>query len=175
MFFFVCVFLPHIILDVRLVDVPPGVTQEEGHTRCFIHLPSAVLALVFLARRIQPFLSLVDREVEICVQTILNVLHYSLGIFFFFFFCEAKSQLPGFELTSQCVRRFRGYQLNHRGDLVYIRVVVTTCCTTYYAKLPQCIVSLDMLSIMFKTRVVVLFVPSFTLPFFESLHPPPPA
>ena len=56
------------ILDVRLVDVPAGVTQEEGHT-VFFHLPSAVLALFFLARRIQPFRSLVDREVEFCVLT----------------------------------------------------------------------------------------------------------
>ena len=58
-----CVVIPF-ILDVRFMDVPAGVTQEEGHTRFLIHLLSAVLALVFLARRIQPFLSLVDREVE---------------------------------------------------------------------------------------------------------------
>ena len=64
----VCVIIPF-ILDVRFVDVPAGVTQEEGHTGFLIHLPSAVLALVFLARRIQPFLSLVDREVEFCVLT----------------------------------------------------------------------------------------------------------
>ena len=52
------------------LDVPAGVTQEEGHTAFFIHLPSAMRALIFLARRIQPFLSLVDREVEFCVLTI---------------------------------------------------------------------------------------------------------
>ena len=46
------------------MDVPAGVTQEEGNTGFSIHLLSAVLALIFLARRIQPFLSLVDREVE---------------------------------------------------------------------------------------------------------------
>ena len=45
------------------MDVPAGVTQEEGHTGFLIHLLSAVRALIFLARRIQPFLSLVDREV----------------------------------------------------------------------------------------------------------------
>ena len=55
------------ILDVRFVDVPVGVTLEESHTGFLIHLPSAVLALNFLARRIQPFLSLVDREVKFCV------------------------------------------------------------------------------------------------------------
>ena len=57
------------ILDVRLVDVPAGVTQEEGHTVFPIHLPSAVLSLILLARSIQPPLSLVDREVESCVPT----------------------------------------------------------------------------------------------------------
>ena len=55
-----CVFFAiPFILDVRLVDVPAGVTQEEGHTE-FLHLPSAVL----FARRIHPSLFLVDREVE---------------------------------------------------------------------------------------------------------------
>ena len=61
----VCVVIPF-ILDVRLVDAPAGVTQEEGHTG-FLHLPSAMLASIFLARRIQPFLSLVDREVKFSV------------------------------------------------------------------------------------------------------------
>ena len=57
------------ILDVGLVDVPVGVTPEESHTGFFFHLFSAVLALISLARRILPFLSLVDREVEFCVLT----------------------------------------------------------------------------------------------------------
>ena len=52
------------------MDVPAGVTQEEGSTGFSIYLLSAVLALTFLARRIQPFLSLVDRQVESCVLTI---------------------------------------------------------------------------------------------------------
>ena len=43
-----CIFIPF-VLDVRLVDVPAGVTQEEGHTG-FLHLLSAVLALISLAR-----------------------------------------------------------------------------------------------------------------------------
>ena len=65
----ICVLFP-LILGVRLMDVPAGVTQEEGRTGFLIHLHSAVLALIFLARRIQPFLSVVDREVEFCVPTI---------------------------------------------------------------------------------------------------------
>ena len=65
---FVCVAIPF-ILDVRLVDAPAGVTQEEGHTGFLIHLPSSVLPLIFIPRRIQPYLSLVDCEVEFCAPT----------------------------------------------------------------------------------------------------------
>ena len=60
-----CVVIPF-ILDLRLLDAPAGVTQEEG-LAVFLHLPPAVLALIFIARRIQPFLSLVDRAVEFFV------------------------------------------------------------------------------------------------------------
>ena len=63
----VCVLFPF-ILDIN------GRTSRGhtggGHTGIFIHLLSAVRAFIFLARRIQPFLSLVDREVEFCVLTI---------------------------------------------------------------------------------------------------------
>ena len=38
-----------------------------------------------------------------------------MGIFLFLFFCQEKYHLPGFELTSQRVRRFRCYQLSYRG------------------------------------------------------------
>ena len=54
------------------MDVPAEVTQEESHTGFLIHFPSAVLALTFLARRTQPFLSLADREFEFCVLTNLS-------------------------------------------------------------------------------------------------------
>ena len=66
----VCVFFPF-ILDIKFVGrTPAEVTQEEGHTGFLIHLLSAVRAFIFLARRIQPFLSLIDYEVEFCVLTI---------------------------------------------------------------------------------------------------------
>ena len=64
-----CVLIPFILDVVRFVDVPAGVTAEEVHTG-FLRLPYAVLALIFLTRRIQPFLSLVDRDVEVCGLTI---------------------------------------------------------------------------------------------------------
>ena len=89
----VCVVIPF-ILDVRLVDAPAGVTQEEGRTG-FLHHPSAVLAFIFLARRIQPSLSLVDREVEFCLPT-NSSFSTSCWAFYFIlyisFFCEEKSQ-----------------------------------------------------------------------------------
>ena len=61
----VCVFSSHSFWTSNSLDVPAGVTQEEDHTGFFIHLLSAVRALIFLAE-IQPFLSLVGREVEFC-------------------------------------------------------------------------------------------------------------
>ena len=66
----VCVLSSHSFWTSSSLDVPAGVTQEEGHTGFLIHLLSAVRALIFLVRRIQPFLSLVDCEVEFCVLTI---------------------------------------------------------------------------------------------------------
>ena len=60
----VCVFFIF-ILDIKFVG-----RTSRGHTGFLIHLLSAVRALIFLARRIQSFLSLVDREVEFCVLTI---------------------------------------------------------------------------------------------------------
>ena len=109
-----CVFFPF-ILDIKFVGrTSLGHTGAEYHTGFSIHLLSAVLALIFLARRIQPFLSLVDREVEFCVLpgNDLIVLH-PLGIFFFFFFffSETNPVLPesnsrpnvseGYMVTSQ--------------------------------------------------------------------------
>ena len=66
----VCVFSSHLFWTSSLLEVPAGVTQEERHTGFLIHLPFASHAFIFLARRIQPFFSLVDREVETCVVTI---------------------------------------------------------------------------------------------------------
>ena len=56
----VCVFCPF-NLDVKFVG-----STSRGHTGfCIVYLPSAVRAIIFLARRIQPFISLVDREVDL--------------------------------------------------------------------------------------------------------------
>ena len=71
------VFFPF-ILDVKFVRC-----TSRGHTGFFIHLPSALYAFIFLARRIQPFLSLVDREVELYVLT--NQSFSTCWAFFFFF------------------------------------------------------------------------------------------
>ena len=79
-------FSSHLFWTSSSLDVPAGVTQEEGHTGFLIHLLSAVRALIFLARRIQPFLSLVDREVEFCVLTIKSFSTRWAFFFFLFFF-----------------------------------------------------------------------------------------
>ena len=52
----VVVFSSHFFWTSSSLDVTARVTQEEVHTGFLIHLLSAVGALIFLARRIQPFL-----------------------------------------------------------------------------------------------------------------------
>ena len=63
-----CVYAVCVVFPQFFVDASVGVSQEEGHTG-FLHRPSAVLALIFIAKRIQPSLSLIDREVELCLPT----------------------------------------------------------------------------------------------------------
>ena len=104
-----CAFFPF-ILDIKFVE-----RTSRCHTGFLIHLPSAVRALVFLARRIQPFLSLVDREVEFCVLTILIVIH--LGILILIFsekipFTGTRTQVPTCE-----VKRLL---LSYRGGLLIV-------------------------------------------------------
>ena len=98
-------------------DVPAGVTQEEGHTGFFIHLLPAVRALIFFARRIQPFLSLVDREVEFCVLTIQSFsTRWAFLVLVFSFFSEKnpvyrdRTQVP----TRQKVTRLHTSELPGR-------------------------------------------------------------
>ena len=103
----VCVFSSHSFWTSSSLDVPAGVTQEEGHTGFLIHLLSAVRALIFLARRIQPFLSLVDREVEFCVLpgNDLIVLHpLGIFIFVFYFFSEKNPVRRGRTHVPTCQR-----------------------------------------------------------------------
>ena len=79
----VCVFSSHSFWTSSSLDIPAGVTQEEGHTGFLIHLLSAVRAFIFLAKRIQPFLSLVNREVEFCINRSPPVEHFSFSFYFF--------------------------------------------------------------------------------------------
>ena len=79
----------------------PGVTQGEGHTGFLIHHPSAAHAFICLARRIQPIISLVDREVAFLCTNGFIVLHL-LGIlihlpgdiclYFYFYFIAGRIQ-----------------------------------------------------------------------------------
>ena len=92
----VCVFFPF-VLDIKFVG-----RTSRGHTGFFIHLPSAVRALIFLVRRIQSFLSLVDREVEFCVLTIVS---FSTR-WAFFFFLVTTIPFAGIFITQK--RRLQG-------------------------------------------------------------------
>ena len=110
----VCVFFPF-ILDIKFVG-----RTSLGHTEFFIHLPSAVRALIFLTRRIQSSLSLVDCEVEFCVLTIYSFTTRWSFYFYFLIFreknpvCQARTHVP----TCQKVTRL---PLSYRGDRLFSR------------------------------------------------------
>ena len=94
----VCVFFPF-ILDIKFVGRP-----SRGHTGLFIHLLSAVRALIFLARRIQSLFSLVDREVEfLCTNDLIVPQPLDICVL-----VVRKILLAWVELTSQRVRGLRG-------------------------------------------------------------------
>ena len=75
------------------VNESAGVTTEEGHTGILIHLASPMLAYFFLARRIQPPLSLVDRDVQFCILTIYFIVLHLLGIYYYVYFFFVRKNL----------------------------------------------------------------------------------
>ena len=102
----VCVFFPF-ILDMKFVG-----RTSRGHTGGRSHRishppPFCGACLNFFARRIQPFLSLVDREAEFCVLLKRFNRPPLVGHFYFYFllFLVRKIPFAGIELTSQRVRR----------------------------------------------------------------------
>ena len=95
----VCVLSSHLFWTLSLWTYQLGShRQEEGHTG-LLHLSSTVLVLIFLARRIQSFLSLVDREVEFCaLLQRINRPPFICWAFFYYLFiylflCEEKYQV----------------------------------------------------------------------------------
>ena len=111
----VCVFSSHHLLwTSSSLDVPAGATQEEGYTGFFIHLPSAVRALDFLARRIQPFLSLFD----------LIVLH-SMGIFIYLFIFSEKNPVCRDRTHAPTCQKVSRLPLSYRGDRPHCIVLYT--------------------------------------------------
>ena len=89
----VCVFSSHSFWTSSTLDVPAGVTQEEGHAGFLIHLLFAVRALIFIARRIQPFLSLVNREVEFFVVVVVVLTSKAVPISTQYFLTSVLVQL----------------------------------------------------------------------------------
>ena len=94
-----CVIL--FIPDVRLVDAPPAeVTHEEGHTG-FLRLPSAVLTLIFLARRVHllicpfPSLTCVKSTFVYRRNSCAPLVGHNVGKI------PGRVTAPRFELTSQ--------------------------------------------------------------------------
>ena len=123
------VFSSHSFWTSSSLDLPAGVTQEEGHTGFFIHLPSAVRVLIFLARRIQPFLSLVDREVEFCVLTISWF--STRWALFLFFFSEKNPAYRDRTHVPTCQKVTR-LPLSYRGDRLAASILRETTMFVFF-------------------------------------------
>ena len=82
------------------MDVPAGVTLEEGHTG-FLHLFSEVLALIFLEKDSAIYFPRRPSSRILCTNDLI-VLHL-LGIYIYFLSGEipVRATTPRFELTSQ--------------------------------------------------------------------------
>ena len=115
----VCVFSSHLLWTPSSLDVPAGVTQEEGHTGFLIHFPLLRCMPLFFSREgfSRSFPSSTVKSI-LCTNDLIVLRLLGIFILFLFiYFSEEKSQLPGFELSSQRVRRLlRGYQLSYPGD-----------------------------------------------------------
>ena len=110
----VCVFSSHSFWTSSSLDVPAGVTLEEGHTRFLISLLSAVRAIIFLARRIQPLLSLADREAPV------GHIFFCFLVFLFSFFSEKNPVCRDRTHVPTC-RRVRRYLLSTGANLALIK------------------------------------------------------
>ena len=114
----VCVFFPS-ILDVKFVGCTSrGHTGRRSHR--ISHPPPFCDACLYFSRKKDSAVHFPCRSRSriLCTSNLI-VLHL-LGIYIFtqylLLFSEEKYQLPGFELTSQRVRRLRGCHLSYRGD-----------------------------------------------------------
>ena len=134
-----CVFSSHSFWTSSSLDAPAGVTQEEGHTGFFIHL-SAVRALIFLARRIQPFLSLVDCEVDFffCVLLLLLLLIHTFSVLSLQLETTVTQQVSHRPIKRQSrLWSQRGTKVNgsHHGDNPLLRPTGIQIATKSYAAL----------------------------------------
>ena len=109
------VFSSHSFWTSSSLDVPAGVTQEEGHTGILIHL-SALRALMFLIS-IRPFLSLVDREGEFCVIIIIIISAHKSDLSYPWSQTQASLSIPSLHPKNTNKRREREEKNNRRENL----------------------------------------------------------
>ena len=104
------VFSSHSFWTSSSLDVPAGVTQDFSSTFLLRCMP------LFFSREgfSRSFLSSTVKSNFVYYRFNRSPLvgHFYFYFYFMFFNEEKKSQLQRFELTSQCVRRLRGYQLS---------------------------------------------------------------
>ena len=110
----VCVFSSHLFWTSSSLDVPAGVTQEEGHTGFLIHLPPAVHAFI---------LSREGFSRSFPSSTVKSNFVYSrinpspfVGHFFIYFLVRKNTSVTGILTHVPTRQKLRDYQLSCWGD-----------------------------------------------------------
>ena len=105
-------------LPIHSVDIKFGGRTTRDHTGFLIHLLSAVRTFIFIARRIQPFLSLVDREVEFCVIIIIIIISaHKSDLSYPWSQTQASLSIPSLHPKNTNKRREREEKNNRRENL----------------------------------------------------------
>ena len=119
---FVC-FFPLILRTSSSLDVPAGVTQEEGQAGFFYPPSFCGACLNFSREKDSAILSFVDREAEFCVLTIQSFstrwAFYFL-FFIFYFFSEKNPVYRNQTHVPTCQKVITRLPLSYRGDRLVV-------------------------------------------------------
>ena len=111
MLFFLLLFPSRWFWTSSSLDVSAGVTQEEGHTGFLIHLPSAVDAFIFFARRISAVTFPRRPWSRILCTDDLIVLHlFGIYIFIYIFYFVVRKN-PSYRDTNLRLNVSEGYEV----------------------------------------------------------------
>ena len=98
--------------QVRSLDVPAGVTQEEGHTGFLIHLPSAVHAFIFAREGFSRSFPPSTVKSDFVYYDLINRSPLLVGHFFFIFIFLVRKN-PSYRDSNPRPNVSEGYEVTN--------------------------------------------------------------